>query len=52
MDVVPVMGGTTNFLFPVLLVIMCLCNFFDVYSKILSAFDIDKLGFTDKYDET
>jgi hypothetical protein len=38
MDIVPVMGGTTNFMFPILLVIMSICNFFDVYPKILSAF--------------
>jgi hypothetical protein len=47
MDTTPL--GNVNKFFPIMLVLLCIFNIFDVYSKIVSALGLSSLNFNDEY---
>lgn len=40
MNIVPIFGFANTYIFPLLLVIVCLINAFDLYKKLLNIFQL------------
>ena len=51
MDPIPLVGEQFQKIFPAALVILCIFNVFDVWSKLMKCIGLDEFSFIDIYDE-
>jgi len=52
MDAIPFLGQSFQTLFPAVLFLLCLVNFFDIWTKVVQSVGLEELAFSDVYDET
>ena len=50
MDGIPIIGDTFQTIFPCFLVILCVVNYFDVWSKGVTAMGLEDLAFSNQFD--
>ena len=51
MDAIPFLGQSFQTLFPAVLFILCLVNYFDIWTMVVKSVGLDELAFSDIYDE-
>lgn len=51
MDDVPILGSANTYFFPMILIMLIICNAFDVYTKILSSLGLKQFEFSDTFDD-
>lgn len=47
---VPLIGSNFNYVFPIVLTILCVFNLIDVYSKCMNCIGLDQFSFVKEYD--
>ena len=52
LDAIPVLGRSFQTFFPGVLFLLCLVNYFDVWTKIVKSVGLEELAFTDVFDES
>ena len=50
-DIVPVLGKQFAIFFPLLLILFCALNYFQIYGKFMASLGMSQFGFNDKYRE-
>ena len=50
-NVVPLLGTNYMNLFPIILIVLCLSNIFDIFSKILNVIGIKQFQYTEHFDD-